>query len=455
MAQLEALVLRLQARMEVLEAENARLRKNSSNSHKPPSSDIVKPPAAPPSDGSKRKIGGQPGHARRERAPYPPDEIDRAVEFTMERCPVHGGRLQPSSEPPRVVQQVDLVDKPVIVTEYRALAYWCPDCRTLHYAPLPPEVVACGLVGPRLMALIAYLKGGAHASYATLQNLLRDVLRLPLSTGQIAKVIAKARRALDPSYEELRRSLPAQKRLNIDETGHKECGKGFWTWAFRASRFTLFKIDESRGSGVLHGMLGRNFRGAIGCDYFSAYRKYIDETGVAAQFCLAHLIRDVKFLLALPSSTTRRYGRRLLEALRNLFRVIHRRAEMATARFHRALECAHRGVLAAALHPTWTPEAAALAERFRERGEAYFQFITTPGLEPTNNLAEQALRYVVIDRRITQGTRGPAGRAWCERIWTAAATCAQQGRSLFNFLCQAIHANVSGRPAPSLRFSPS
>ncbi|MCP3884939.1 MAG: transposase [Propionibacteriaceae bacterium] len=74
-----------------------------------------------------------------------------------------------------------------------------------------------------------------------------------------------------------------------------------------------------------------------------------------------------------------------------------------------------------------------LANRFHKHGEAYFQFITRPGVEPTNNLAEQAIRFVVIDRRSTQGTRSETGRRWCERIWTTIATCAQQGRSDSSF----------------------
>ena len=89
-------------------------------------------------------------------------------------------------------------------------------------------------------------------------------------------------------------------------------------------------------------------------------------------------------------------------------------------------------------------------ERFKDHGDAYFRFVTTPGIDPTNNLAEQALRFVVIDRRLTQGTRSVRGRQWCERIWTAAATCLQQGRSLFEYLCSATHAFLAGRPAPSL-----
>ena len=91
-----------------------------------------------------------------------------------------------------------------------------------------------------------------------------------------------------------------------------------------------------------------------------------------------------------------------------------------------------------------------LAKRFAEHGQAYFEFVTTPDVEPTNNLAEQAIRFVVIDRHITQGTRGEKGRRWCERIWTVVATCAQQGRSVFEYLYAAVTASFQEAAAPSL-----
>ena len=91
-----------------------------------------------------------------------------------------------------------------------------------------------------------------------------------------------------------------------------------------------------------------------------------------------------------------------------------------------------------------------IAARFVKHGQAYFEFVTTPGVEPTNNLAEQAIRFVVIDRRITQGTRGETGRRWCERIWTVIATCSQQGRSVFEYLSAAVAAYFNGAEAPSL-----
>jgi transposase len=91
-----------------------------------------------------------------------------------------------------------------------------------------------------------------------------------------------------------------------------------------------------------------------------------------------------------------------------------------------------------------------MALRLSKYGASYFTFVTTPGVEPTNNLAEQAIRFVVIDRHITQGTRSKKGQRWCERIWTVIATCAQQGKSVFEYLSRAVEAYFHGEKAPSL-----
>jgi len=181
-----------------------------------------------------------------------------------------GGALRPARQPSRVVQQIELVERPVVVTEHRAPAYWCARCRRLHRAWLPAGIVGAGLVGSRLTALVAWLKGTACASYATIQALLGDVLGVRLSTGQLVRLVYKASGALDPAYAELCQALPCEARVNVDETGHKERGKNLWTWCFRAPRYTLFKIDVSRGSEVLLKTLGKDFDGVLGCDYFSA-----------------------------------------------------------------------------------------------------------------------------------------------------------------------------------------
>jgi transposase len=441
----------LEQQVAQLVAQVAKLSRNSSNSSKPPSSDIVKPPKPPKPRGKrKRKIGGQPGHPKHEREPFGPDQVDRVRTYELPACPGCGGRLKSLKTTPRVIQQVEIIERPIQVTEHRGLRYRCPDCRKEHTAPLPKPVVKGGLAGSHLTALVAYLKGACHASYTTIRKFFRDVLKMKISRGQLSRLINKATASLNGMYGGLLARLPDEAWLNVDETGHKENGRSLWTWCFRAEPYTLFKIDPSRGSEVLIETLGREFNGVLGCDYFSAYHKYMKDFSVAVQFCLAHLIRDVKFLTTLTDKVTRNYGRRLLEALRKLFRVIHRREQMTAGQFQRAMEKARKAVLDVGRRAPPRTEARNLAERFRKHGEAYFRFITTPGVEPTNNLAEQAIRFVVIDRLITQGTRSENGRRWCERIWTLNATCAQQGRSAFAFLHESITAYLRGQPPPSI-----
>jgi transposase len=175
------------------------------------------------------------------------------------------------------------------------------------------------------------------------------------------------------------------------------------------------------------------------------------ECDVRVQFCLAHLIREVKFLCTLPDEATRRYGERLRESLRTLFGIIHRREQYGPTDFDRYLRLARDGVLGWAQKEVPASGAARrLAARLRKYGASYFEFITTPGIEPTNNTAEQAIRFVVIDRHITQGTRGEKGQRFCERMWTVLATCGQQGRSVFEYLGKAVTAYFHQEPAPSL-----
>jgi DNA-binding ferritin-like protein (Dps family) len=178
------------------------------------------------------------------------------------------------------------------------------------------------------------------------------------------------------------------------------------------------------------------------------------------QFCIAHLIRDIRFLTTLPDKETKAYGKRLLDEVRNMFKVIHERDNMLPEDFTNTLEKTKERIITAALQDVPSQlnkdgkeekrEAKNMANRFRKHGKAYFEFITTPAIGPTNNVAEQAIRFIVIDRYVTHGTRSIKGRKSCERLWTVIAACALQGRSAFNFILQAVKAYFMNDPAPSL-----
>ncbi len=448
-AELKATIKAKDKRIEQLESEVAKLKKNSSTSSKPPSSDIVKPTRN--CTRGKGKIGGQLGHEKHERPPFGPDQVDEFHEHQLKDCPDCGGPLKLIDDAPRVIQQAEVQENPLRIEEHHGLVYWCETCHRKHTAPLPPEIERGGLLGPRLTAIVAYLKGGCHASFSTIRKYLRDVLRIKVSRGQLSKVVQKVSNALENAYNEIRERLAQEEKLNVDETGHKDNGDSYWTWCFRAEAFVFFSIAGSRGSDVLLELLGREFEGVLGCDYYGAYRKYMKDAHVLVQFCLAHLIRDIKYLTTLRAPATVAYGHRLLRAMGRLFRVFHSCEAAPPEIFRRKLERVRDRILVMALaRVPGTKEAQNMAARFRKHGKAYFEFITTPGIEPTNNIAEQAIRFVVIDRLVTQGTRSERGRQWCERIWTVMATCAQKGLSAFDFIFETVKAYFAGKRTPSL-----
>ena len=111
------------------------------------------------------------------------------------------------------------------IQEHRSHSGWCSHCRKECEPEWPLGIARGGLVGPRLTTLIAYLKGACHASYSTIRKLLRDVVGVTISRGQLARVSAKVSDALERPYEELLADLPGQARLNVDETGHKQDGQ--------------------------------------------------------------------------------------------------------------------------------------------------------------------------------------------------------------------------------------
>jgi transposase len=165
-------------RIATLEAEVARLheqlaaaKKTSSTSSKPPSSDIVKPAPPDRADGLPRTVGGQPGHPPHQRPLLSPEQLTEEPHVHLiDLCPTCGHDLEPSLAVPRVVQQIDVAEVPVLAVEHRSVAGWCPQCQQNHYAPLPPGIERGGVVGPRLTAVIAFLKGACHASYSTVRK---------------------------------------------------------------------------------------------------------------------------------------------------------------------------------------------------------------------------------------------------------------------------------------------
>jgi transposase len=450
-AQLLEEVRMLRAEVATLKEEVARLKKNSSNSSKPPSSDIVNPQPAN-NKKKKRKIGGQIGHPKYHRALFEADEIDRTVIHKISVKEVRRRGLIVLDKTESVLQQIDLPEKLFNVIEHRVQLYVDPNGEIVK-AKLPKDIRKAGLFSVKMTAFAGYLKARGHMSYSTLQSLFNDIMDLDVSQGFLAKICTqKLSPALQPAYAEVGQFIRNAPVVGTDETGHKNPAyKSAWTWCQQTPQAVFFHISNSRASQVLLDILGKGYSGVITCDYYSANKKFIRLSNALVQYCWAHLVRDIKFLLTLGHTFLKRWAKALLVVLRKIFRLWKTRLCRHFGRYKKSIEKLKSLFLRKVRRPPDHSEAINIKNRFVDGvDKCYFLFLERDGVSPTNNLSEQAIRFVVIDRRVTQGTRSWSGMRFCERAWTVVATCARHNRSVYDFFIDALNATYAGTPYPKL-----
>lgn len=464
-AQLEAQVAALLARVEVLERENAELkekaRKSSRNSSKPPSSDG-------PSDRHRRRSkpptgrapGGQPGHERHERPQVPPEKVSKRVVLRPERCARCETRLVGSDPEPRRHQVFDLPEVEPIVHEYVLHALCCSECGHATRASLP-EGVPTRIFGPSVTATCSYLMGVHRLGKRGTAEVLHDLYGLPISVGAVVDSQEEASAALARPYDEIVAHAQAAPIKNADETSWRE-GNGknsarAWLWTLVTANAIVFMIHKSRAQdAAVRLLLGAKTAvkdvvfGCLGTDRHGAYNFWPLRL---RQFCWSHLTRDFTAISERPGAAGR-VGRKLLEEAARMFAWWHcvRDGTLSRARFQIRMRALRARVEALLL------EASDLADKKTARtcakllksSEAMWTFVRVDGVEPTNNSGERAVRHGVIYRKLSGGTRSKAGSRFVERILTAHATLRLQGRPILQFLRAACDARLLGSAPPSL-----
>jgi transposase len=337
----------------------------------------------------------------------------------------------------------------VIVTEYRLAARRCGGCGHLTRAPLPAGVGPDGC-GPRLTAVSATLSGRYRLSKRETAACLGAVFGVELAVGTVSALEQAVSAALEPVVAGAQTAVQQAPVVNMDETPWREGRRRVWLWTVVAAGVTLFQIHASRGGAVARALLGAAWSGIVGSDRGTMYSWLEREH---RQVCWAHLKRNFQHLVDWGPGP-RPVGEQLLAIEAQVFGCWHR---------YRAGELDRAG-LQAALAPVQTeltrvladgataghPVAQSLCRALQKLEPALWTFVTVPGVEPTNNAAEQALRPAVLWRKGSFGTHSSAGSRFVERLLTVAASCRQQERPLLDFLVEALVAQRTGTPPPSL-----
>lgn len=407
-AEQQGLIARLEARIRGLEAERDR----DDPSKKMPG---LKPAATP-----RRRKGGprkRRAHGFSRARAAPTERVVHAA-AACPRCatPLGGGWVAWRKE------VLEVPPAPVRVIEHVYLARRCPNraCRA-RVVPAPASAAELGVAGGRqrlgvgLVSLIAALRAELRLPVGLIQWYLGAVHGLELSAGAIVGALHRVAAAGAASLDRIRAAIRASPVVCADETGLREDGTNGYLWGFSTPRERYF-VRGGRNKEVVDDVLGPAFAGVLVTDFYAAYDHYDGPH----QRCWAHLLRDIHALVERhPADAALAAWATQVHAVYDRARRVTSPDAPARARARRRCEAD----LLAACEPHLDGAApavpqAVLCRRIAKYLPELFSFVGDPAVPATNNAAERSVRPVVVQRKISGGTRSPAGTT----TFTALAT---------------------------------
>ena len=354
---------------------------------------------------ARKKRAAQHNQARRR------EEPTRVERHAVEECTTCGYHLRGESEGYRR-QVIELpAPQPVEVIEHQILKRWCPRCEAWQQPTIDwsRQVVGQGRIGVRLGALIAYLQQSLRAPVRVIQSYLATIHQVRLSVGEISGLLQRMSRRVEPAIEALKHSARRQAVVHGDETGWREDGQNGYVWCLAtdgAAAIRYYEFDRSRGGAVVARLLGESFGGHLVSDFYGGYNVY----GGPHQRCWVHLLRD----LAKRREEHPADGPRLawLQAVELQYRLAQEAAASSDPnerpRQYDSLWLRTQ-LLGLQYAQVKADPCQAMAKRLLRHIDELYQFVLHPQVPPDNNLAERALRPLVVQRKVSGGTRSRAG----------------------------------------------
>jgi transposase len=456
--------LRSEERLRALEQKATTTSRNSSQ---PPSADVLKTRqqrraearekakelARKDKNGEQRKAGGQPGHRGTGRELLSEDQVQEIVDHYPDDCSGCGREFTDSEKVPRHGpgrhQVAELPPTAVVYTEHRTHRLRCPGCARRTRARL--GVVGESAFGPGLQAAVVALTARNRVSRRDMSELLSEMFGVAISVGAIDAICQRASALLAGPHERLTSQVLGSGAINVDETGWFLAGENRSMWTAATAQAAIFRIVEDRHRDRLCELLGTDFEGIVTCDRWWAYDLLDPEQ---RQACWSHLQRDFRFHSE-GLAAQKQFGGAGLALTRQLFQTWHSYAEHQDRdrlaaemtpiqnELRELLEHAGNGSKRHRLHRRF-------ANNLLKLWPALWTFITVPGVTPTNNAAERALRGPVIHRKLSHGNQSDDGERFTERSLSASVTCRLQHRSLLRYLRDLLTAHQTGGALPAL-----
>ena len=375
------------------------------------------------------KRGAPLGHKGTTRTQTP----DSFEKHDMGECPnCHGNNLRDKKVHTRIIEEILEPVQPK-TTLHEVHEKECLDCG-LVFVPAT-EVPRQGKFGINMMVLVIFLRFILRGVLRKSASFLDTHFALKMAPASVNAIIGRVAEAAENEFGDLKLRIRNGWAVYVDETSFSVLGKKFWVWVFRTSSDVLLVIRPSRGSDVLHEILGKDYAGKVICDCWSAYSRL---KNAIIQRCWAHLLRKSKEMCDTVT------GRHFHEELRALFQEIktfnastpapeerERKYELMTWKLSRLLKYYSR-----------YPHLAGVIAYIGKRVDQWFTCVRFPGIEPTNNFAENAIRETVLVRKIIGAFRSLKGKEHYETLASLLATWQLQKLDLQKELRQMLVRNL-------------
>jgi len=360
-----------------------------------------------------------------------PDQIITAKINSCQGC---GTNLSSSLQ--QLIQRYEKIDIPPIkpvVTRVERYSCTCPECGQQQLAPVPVGMEPGSPFGPRIAALVTTMRYGHGISYCRMNKMLGEVFGLEISEGAIANLLLRVKEQLQSSVDGIVQRLRSSKLVCSDETSARVNGKNQWEWVFQNDQVCLHVIRPSRAGDVIREVMEEHRPQIWVSDLFSAQKTHPADDW---QVCLAHQLRDCQYGIDAGDEI---FSPRMKPILLRAF-VLHRRwSELAAStQYQYRLKLRRDLSLALTLAPTQA-DGVRLQNRYRDLREHLFLFLEDSTIPPTNNSSEQALRWSVIFRKVTNGFRSDWGRDLFAAVRSIVNTGKRQGLSAFESILTALN----------------
>lgn len=349
-----------------------------------------------------KKPGRAPGH---EGASWsvPSGLPVEVVELSLRHCPDCGGALTRW----RDRQDHFVVDLPPIqpvTRNFRHERAWCRQCRKVVRAPRAPDEPPSGHLGMNLLALTAGLKTKAGMTFGKIAELLSQ-FGITVTPSALTMCVRRVAQWLKPCHDEILSEVRSASLVHPDETSWPVSGKLRWLWAAVTDRVTAFAIASARNAAAANALLGSKHDRTIVRDSYSAYSKIAG----THQLCFAHPLREARDAAAYGDPAARRFHAKL-QAIYRYAEIVSEAREALTKKVYTS----EIGGIAKRLSDltkgeSKNPEVTHLKRRIARDKERLLTFLHRPGVEPTNNRAERAIRPAVVVRKISGGSRSDDG----------------------------------------------